>query len=585
MEITMELFEKYYLLIARYVFVILAFFIFIEIKRLILYRQEKQRILAILNVGNGVEKIPITHYEVTIGRSSACDVVINLRFISKQHAVLVMNDSGYWNLTDTRFAGDIMVNDVPANDKTPIHMGDTISLSGVEMVIQPPTYDNVKEYEKALKKQQKKLSYRFRQKLKFIGRRDGSYTKAIVLLNIFQLLTCLQMFFSIDASYHANIFISFAVLFVIPWLFIPLAKLLRLENLGAESTAFFLATIGFSMIASANPAEIYKQLLALLIGIVIYIILCLALQNLDTIMKLRRYAAFLSIIILAVTLVLGSNINGQTNWIRLGPLSLQTSELVKVLFIFASSATLNWLFKSKNLRNLIIYSTACVGLLFLMGDFGTALIFFVTFIILMFMTSGDIKAIFMTLLVSGLGGLMVLSFRPYIMRRFETWRHVFTHMYDSGYQQASALIALASGGLLGLGVGNGFAKNLFAADTDIVIAMIGEEWGLLIAIIVTSIFLVILLGAIRSHKVARSSYYVIAACAAAGMFVIQTALNIFGALDVLPFTGVTLPFVSNGGSSMMGSWGLLSFISAALNYATPNEHQEVKPVDIGGDEV
>ncbi|TDW25494.1 cell division protein FtsW (lipid II flippase) [Breznakia blatticola] len=584
MDFILQLIEPHYLRFARYVFVLLAFLIFIEIKRLILYRQEKQRILAVLNVGNGVEKIPITNYEVTIGRASTCDVIINLRFISKQHAVLVMNDDGYWNLTDTRFAGDILVNDQKADDQTPIHMGDTISLSGVEMVIQPPTYDNIKAYEEKLHKQKKRLSFKFMQRLKFIGRKDGSYTKAMVLLNIFQILTCIQMYFAIDATYHKEIFLSFGALFILPWICIPIGKMLKLKNLGAEAAAFFLTTIGFSMIASANPQDVYKQLLACIIGIVLYIILCLALQNLDTIMKLRRYAALLSILILAFTLVFGSNINGQTNWIRLGPLSLQTSELVKVLFIFASSATLNWLFKSKNLRNLIVYSTACVGLLFLMGDFGTALIFFVTLIILMFMTSGDIKAIFMTLLVSGLGGLMVLSFRPYIMRRFETWRHVFAHMYDSGYQQASALIALASGGLLGLGVGNGFAKNIFAADTDIVIAMIGEEWGLLIAIMVSIMFLVILLGAIRSHKVARSSYYVIAACAAAGMFVIQAALNIFGALDVLPFTGVTLPFVSNGGSSIVGSWGLLSFISASLNYATPNEHQEVKPVDVGGEE-
>ncbi|MDH6366801.1 MULTISPECIES: FtsW/RodA/SpoVE family cell cycle protein [unclassified Breznakia] len=584
MDFILQLIEPHYLRFARYVFVLLAFLIFIEIKRLILYRQEKQRILAVLNVGNGVEKIPITNYEVTIGRASTCDVIINLRFISKQHAVLVMNDDGYWNLTDTRFAGDILVNDQKADDQTPIHMGDTISLSGVEMVIQPPTYDNIKAYEEKLHKQKKRLSFKFMQRLKFIGRKDGSYAKAMVLLNIFQILTCIQMYFAIDATYHKEIFLSFGALFILPWLCIPIGKMLKLKNLGAEAAAFFLTTIGFSMIASANPQDVYKQLFACIIGIVLYIILCLALQNLDTIMKLRRYAALLSILILAFTLVFGSNINGQTNWIRLGPLSLQTSELVKVLFIFASSATLNWLFKSKNLRNLIVYSTACVGLLFLMGDFGTALIFFVTFIILMFMTSGDIKAIFMTLLVSGLGGLMVLSFRPYIMRRFETWRHVFAHMYDSGYQQASALIALASGGLLGLGVGNGFAKNIFAADTDIVIAMIGEEWGLLIAIMVAIMFLVILLGAIRSHKVARSSYYVIAACAAAGMFVIQAALNIFGALDVLPFTGVTLPFVSNGGSSIVGSWGLLSFISASLNYATPNEHQEVKPVDVGGEE-
>lgn len=579
MEFVKILLNTYYLLPARFIFVILSLLLFKEIKRLMLYRQEKRNLLAVLDIGNGSFRIPVTHYEVTIGRSEACDVVINLPSISRQHAVMTMNDNGYWKITDTKSKGGILVNGKPTTDETMIAMGDTVTLSGVDVLIMPATFMDARDYEEELKKKEKKFITKFKDKINFIGKKEGSYSTAVVLLNMFQILAFIQLYLTIDEEYVSPLFITFAVIFITPWIFKWVAKMLKIKNLGAETAAFFLTTIGFCVIASANPGDLIKQVGAFLMGIGFYCVLCIVLKNVTQIMKLRRYAAGLSILILIVNLLIGSNINGQTNWIILGPITIQPSEFVKVLFIFASSATLDWLFSTKNLRNLIIYSVACVGLLFLMGDFGTALIFFFTFIILMFMTSGDIKAILMTFIVAAMGGLMVLSFKPYILQRFDTWRNVWSHVYDSGSQQARALMAIASGGLLGLGGGNGFARTIFAADSDIVIAMVAEEWGLIIAILVAAIYVVIMISAIRSHKIARSSYYVIAACSAAGLFIIQASLNIFGAIDVLPFTGVTLPFVSNGGSSMVGSWGLLSFITAALNFAFPKKNKAATPVE------
>jgi len=578
MEYIKTLIKTYYLLPTRFVFVILSFLLFREIKRLMLYRQEKRNILAVLDIGNGSFRIPLTHYEVTIGRSKTCDVVINFPSISRQHAVMSMNDNGYWKITDTKSKGGVLVNGNPLDEDTMIAIGDTLSLSGVDVLIMPATFMDARDYEDKLKKKEKKVISKIMDKINFIGRKEGSYYKAIGLLNVFHILAFIQLYLTIGEEYKTSLFITFAILLITPWIFVWLVKILKIKNLGAEVAAFFLSTIGFCVIASANPNDLVKQAIAFLLGIVFYSLLCIILKNVTQIMKLRRYAAGLSILILVVNLLIGSNINGQTNWIVLGPITIQPSEFVKVLFIFASSATLDWLFSTKNLRNLIGYSITCVCLLFLMGDFGTALIFFFTFIILMFMTSGDIKAIIMTFIVAAMGGFMLLNFKPYILQRFSTWRNVWAHVYDSGSQQARALMAIASGGLLGLGGGNGFAKEIFASDSDIVIAMIGEQWGLLIAIIVGAIYVVIMMSAIRSHKIARSSYYVIAACSAAGLFLIQASLNIFGAIDVLPFTGVTLPFVSNGGSSMVGSWGLLSFISAALNYAAPKKNKAATPV-------
>lgn len=584
MEAIKELLHQYFLFPARYIFVLLVILIFVQIKRLLLYKQEKDKILVMLEINNSNIRIPITSYEVTIGRSKSCDVIINLPFISRQHAVLTMSDKGFWKLTDTKSKGGILINEQEATEYSLIAIGDQISLSGVPMVLSPATFWDAKDYQKERKLKQKEFITRIKNKLNVIGKKEGDYNKAMIYLNLLQILAVIQLFLTIDSTYYKHIFICFGSLFIAPWIFKIIGKFLKLQNMGAEATAFFLITIGFTTTASANPQDLFKQLACVIIGIGFYILLCMILKNLALIMKLRRYAAIISILLLLINLLLGTNINGQINWIRIGSFSIQPSEIVKVFFIFASSATLEWLLTTKNLRNLIVYAITCVGLLFLMGDFGTALIFFFTFIVLMFMTTGDLRAVTMTCIVAVLGALLLVSFKPYIIRRFNTWRNVWTHIYDSGSQQARALIAASSGGLLGLGINNGFSKSLYAADTDIVISMIMEEWGLIVAIIISIIYIIIMISAIRSYKVARSSYYVIAAIAAAGLFLFQAALNIFGAIDVLPFTGVTLPFISNGGSSMIGSFGLLSFLTASLNYARPKKNKAATPVTIGGDQ-
>ena len=122
---------------------------------------------------------------------------------------------------------------------------------------------------------------------------------------------------------------------------------------------------------------------------------------------------------------------------------------------------------------------------------------------------------------------------------------------------------MASGGLLGLGAGNGWMKKLFASDTDVVFATVGEEWGLIAAMGMVAAIVILAAFCLRSASLGRSSFYTIGACTAASILLSQTILNVMGTIDLLPFTGVTFPFVSNGGSAMMSAWGLLAFIKAA----------------------
>ena len=113
-----------------------------------------------------------------------------------------------------------------------------------------------------------------------------------------------------------------------------------------------------------------------------------------------------------------------------------------------------------------------------------------------------------------------------------------------------------------MGAGNGWLHRVAAADTDLVFGMLCEEWGLLIAVLSVGAIITLAFFAVRAVRVGRSSFYTIAACAAGSLLVFQTCLNVFGAVDLLPLTGVTFPFVSNGGSAMMSAWGLLAYLKA-----------------------
>ena len=198
-----------------------------------------------------------------------------------------------------------------------------------------------------------------------------------------------------------------------------------------------------------------------------------------------------------------------------------------------------------------------------MGDFGTALIFFVSFLVISFLRSGDITKLILIVGVASVGGLLVLRFKAYIAERFSAWGHVWEFADGLGYQQTRTMAASASGGLVGLGAGGGWLKNVAASETDLVFGLVAEEWGLIIALMAVASILTLSVFAVRSIWSGRSTFYTIAACSAMSLFIFQTMLNVFGALDLFPLTGVTFPFLSSGGTSMISSWGMLAFLKAA----------------------
>ena len=385
----------------------------------------------------------------------------------------------------------------------------------------------------------------------------------LMVLSVFQLLSGTAAAGG-TGTFEVKVLLCTLALIVLEWLYVSVFYFaMHRRNFELEFIAFFLSGVGIAVIGSIKPDDAFKQLLMLIAGVIGFIVLVYLMGDVDLCMRLRLPVAVAAILLLIVNIAIAKVTHGARNWITIFGVTFQPSEFVKVAFIFVGAATLEKIQTSKNLYAFIAFSLVCVGALIVIKDFGTALIFFVTFLIIAFMNSGDIKTIFLALASAAMGGFIVIKYKSYVTARFSVYRHVWEHYNDSGYQQTRVLVGLASGGLLGLGIGAGATRSVWARTTDLIFGVICEEWGFLFGLLLVLSFVAIAVSALVNSIAARSTFYSIAAVAAAGLLLFQTALNIFGITDVLPLTGVTLPFVSQGGSSMISCWAVLAFIKAS----------------------
>jgi len=539
-------FPNAYTTVARWVFVVLALFVIIKSIRSLWAARGTSEIWAYLILPDGTHT-PLTHWESVIGRSKSADVVVDLMTVSRNHGLLVRDEQGAWRYNDLGSSGGSQINGNTVYKSTPIEAGDTISLAGAECLFIPASLeerlDNLDE----------------RRKTSFVS----SSLSSLMALTLFQLMLCLQLIVAEGATLPVSVIVGILGLTILMWSYWSVLRMMQFRHFEIETIAFFLCTLNLAVTASSSPDEVIKQLIAIFLGVCLFFGMCLYLRDLRRTLLIRRILVVGSILLLLINLVFGTLTYGSTNWVSLGGFSFQPSEFVKIAFIFIGSATLEELYQKKNLGLFMVFSLFCLGCLAVMGDFGTAAIFFVTYLVISFLRSGEFSKLFLTVGGAFGAGLMILRFKPYIAARFETWGHAWDYADAGGFQQARTMTAGASGGLLGVGGGEGWLHNVFAADTDLVFGILCEEWGLIIAVLAVLSIFALGVFAYRSILSGRSSFYTIAACSATSLFAFQTMLNVFGSVDLFPLTGVTFPFVSNGGSSMMASWGLLAFLKAA----------------------
>ncbi|MCD8322725.1 MAG: FtsW/RodA/SpoVE family cell cycle protein [Oscillospiraceae bacterium] len=489
--------------------------------------------------------VPLRHWECILGRAKSVDGQLDDPSVEKLHACLIRDAAGGWTVYNLG-RGDTYVNGEPVTaGGAALADADVLTLGKVSA-----RFVDLTEEERAAL-----LKYRHAP-----GRRVRPGA-TMLLLTVLQILLVLQqLVYNEDAG--TSVAMAFGILCAAQWVYFCVLRASGQTGFEPETLGFFLTTIGLSVAASSVPdaSSMIKQVIFILAGIVLFLILGLWIRDLKRTKSLNMVAAGASVILLAINLIFAQVTYGAQNWITIGGSSIQPSEFVKVLYIYASAATLERLFVNKNLIFYIGFSAVCVGAMALMGDFGAALVFFVTFLVISFMRSGSFATLFLAIGGAALAIMVVLSARPYVLARFQTWGHAWEDIYDTGYQQVRAMSAAASGGLFGQGSGNGWLVDVTAGDTDMVFGVVCEELGLITGLCCVASILALAGFVVKNASSGRSSYFVIAAAASVTVMMSQMALNVFGSMDILPFTGVTFPFVSRGGSSLLSCWMLLAFI-------------------------
>lgn len=323
----------------------------------------------------------------------------------------------------------------------------------------------------------------------------------------------------------------------------------------------FLCALGVLILYRMDPARGIDQ--AINYGVGVFCMLCctVAVEKIRSWGFLCTVMMGVSAVLLAVPYLFGVEKNGAKAWIAVGRFSFQPSEIVKVCFL----PVIAYLLSRRRLITCVIYTGACLLLLMLQQDLGTALIYYFTLLILVYTATGSLLLVGLGLLAGAGAAVAGYEMFSHVRVRVAMWQDPWQDPMGKGYQIVKGLLAMVNGGLFGMGLGQGNATGIPEAQNDYIFAVIMNEFGVLFGVIVVLMYILIV---VRGAMIARRStgrMYAMMAVGCVGMICIQAFVIIGGVIKLIPLTGVTLPFISSGGSSMVSSMaiiGLLQGVSA-----------------------
>lgn len=284
----------------------------------------------------------------------------------------------------------------------------------------------------------------------------------------------------------------------------------------------------------------------------------------------------LGLLVLPLLPVLGQTVNGSRIWVQLGPVNFQPGEFAKVaLAIFFAGYIVDkrelfrvgtWklgplhLPELKHAAPLLLGWGASLVVMVSQKDLGTSLLFFMLFLIVLWVGTERLAFLLIGLVLFMAGATVAWSRFAHVQTRVDAWLHPWDDPLGSGYQVVEAQFGLASGGLTGSGPGRGYPQRVPAAETDFIFSTIGEELGLLGATALLMAFVLMIGSGLRAALGATRPFSKLLATGLTGLLGVQAFIIIAGVTRVLPLTGVTLPFVSYGGSSLLANYAILALL-------------------------
>lgn len=333
--------------------------------------------------------------------------------------------------------------------------------------------------------------------------------------------------------------------------------------------ANMLFSIGILEIYRLNNKLAYRQIIWFCIGIVAFWIVYLILKYIKIWSKMYYFYAGVSYLLFIATILFGRRINGAKNWIRLGSnFAFQPSELIKIAFVFLIAA----FYKNRDKfekdilkrYSLHFFFYTFLGFLFLQKDLGTVLVFSGVFIFAQYMYEPHRKYMFINLIILSFGAVLGYILFTHVKVRVKIWLDPFKYADGMGYQIIQGFYAIASGGFFGKGLGLGRPDYIPFAESDYIFASICEEMGILMGMGVVMLFLILTYRGIKTSMEQHNKFYKYVAFCLSLIFAFQSLIMFGGILKLIPLTGITIPFVSYGGSSILSSFialGILQYAS------------------------
>ncbi len=339
-----------------------------------------------------------------------------------------------------------------------------------------------------------------------------------------------------------------------------------------------LASVGGIMQLRIKLSYGIRQLKWFLVGTACYFAVMLLYMLLNKLLPKLAWLYFgLSIALFAATLIFGKDSHGSRNWIFIGNLSIQPSELIKILFVMTLAAIFttrppkklaNRLSARPKLARLLPASAVtlvCVGFLVLQREWGTLLLFFATYIFFLYVYGASKGYLLLNAAAAALVGAVGIMNVSHIQTRIDAWLNPFEDASGKGYQITQSLFAIGEGGFSGRGIGAGSVYFIPEVHSDFIFSAICEEMGVLGGMAIVMLYFVLVYRGFKIALSCTNKYNKAVAFGLSFMLGLQTFIIIGGVIKMIPLTGITLPFVSYGGSSMLTTFaacGILQAISA-----------------------
>ena len=340
----------------------------------------------------------------------------------------------------------------------------------------------------------------------------------------------------------------------------------------------FLCALGILVLYDTNPTYAYSQAIYYFIGLIAMVIYIYLIRLIRSFRFLIWPMMLAGLALLALPLLIGKETYGAKNWFYVGSLSVQPSEIVKLVLVIVLARFM----ADRRMLPWLVFSVGCLGVLMLQKDLGTALLYFFTTLLLFYASTGNLALTGIGL--AGGAGAAVLGYNlfAHVKRRVAIWQNPWSDYDNAGYQIIHSLMAIASGGLFGVGLGLGSPRTIPVYHTDFIFSVICEQFGLIFGCCVLLMYVALIWRGAAIAMSTRTSFHGLLAMGITILLGLQTFVIIGGVLKLIPLTGVTMPFVSYGGTSLVSSLCLVGMLQGVASLNEDNLKEDTRIATLGG---